>query len=195
MTSFAFKSSANTEALANLRQAWRSYADLVPTDSSLPAPVRMMFIVGSQSSSKTDFPHPVGASSVEGLSQEWSSRFAGLSTILKLMHDLPQDDDQAIDEETKADAELLLSYISTHDIPPPKLFSHGGDAVVFTWEQPDILRYLTVSGGDFSVLDMHRRTRMKCKSELTPIRSQGTDDQLQRLRGVAYIGSGTTEGR
>ena len=195
MTSFAFKASSDTDALASLRQTWRIYADRTATDSSLPAPARMVILVGSQASSKVDVPHPVGASSVEGLSQEWSSRFASLSAVLKLMRDLPPDDDQAIDEETKADAELLLSYISTHDIPPPKLFSHGGDAVVFTWEQPDVLRYLTVSGGDFSVLDMHRRTRMKCKSELTPIRSQGTDDQLQRLRGVAYIGSGTTEGR
>lgn len=195
MTGFAFKSAPTTDVLASLQQTLRSYADPIATDSSLPAPVRMVFILGSQSSSQDDSPHPIGASSVGGLSQEWSSRFASLSTVLKLMRDLPQDDDQAIDEETKVDAELLLSYISTHDIPPPKLFSHGGDAVVFTWEQSDVLRYLTVSGGDFSVLDMHRRTRMKCKSELTPIRSQGTGDQLQRLRGMAYIGSGTTEGR
>jgi hypothetical protein len=192
MMSFAFMATSDTDALANVRRAWRSNVDRWATDSSLPAPARVVFVVGSQSSSKTDLPHHVGTSSIEGVSQEWSSRFASLLSVLNLMRDLPRDDEQAIDEETKADAELLLSYMRTHDIPPPKLFSHGGDAVVFTWEQPDVLRYLTVSGGDFSVLDMHRRTRMKCKSELTPIRSQETDDQLQRLRGVAYIGSGTT---
>lgn len=68
-------------------------------------------------------------------------------------------DSEGIDEATAIDASKVLALIENFDVSPPRVFSHSGKAVVFTWDLPRVNRYLTVSKGKVSVFDVDRVTR------------------------------------
>jgi hypothetical protein len=97
------------------------------------------------------------------------------------MASLPDGSDQAIDSETKEEAEQILGYLNLYDIPPPQIFSHGGDAVVFTWDTSKVTRYMTVSGGEIGVLDVHSASLVECSYPQLPIQGKALDAYLARF--------------
>lgn len=78
---------------------------------------------------------------------------------------------EAVDERTARDASAALALIENYDIRPPQIFSHRGRAIVFSWDLPKVSRYLTVSHGKVSVLDIDRQTRIRCKYPPSQIES------------------------
>jgi len=80
---------------------------------------------------------------------------------------LPEGQEYAIDAETARTADRFIALMALYNVPAPKVFSHGGDAVVFTWELGDVRRYVTVGDSEISVLDAHRANKMQCSAEFS----------------------------
>lgn len=78
-----------------------------------------------------------------GVQAKYRELFAALDS---LRHADPEDS-MWIDDETYRSACGVLCYLSYHHLAPPKIFSHGGDAVVFTWSSETGPVNLTVSNG------------------------------------------------
>lgn len=107
-----------------------------------------------------------------------AAAFLNLYRVIGRMAELPEGADQAIDEETRVEAERMLGFFDLYDIPPPQVFSHGGDAVVFTWENQLICRYATVSGDEVGVLDVHSKSRAECPYPQLKFQSRELDNFL-----------------
>jgi hypothetical protein len=75
------------------------------------------------------------------------SAFDALFSALGRMAAGDEDEPQWIGRETHAQARTVLSAIALMRVDAPKVFSHGGDAVVFSWARPEGLYQLTVSEG------------------------------------------------
>ena len=108
-------------------------------------------------------------------------QFHGLFDAIEYMGNQPEGAEQAIDEETKSDAEDFLGFIRLYDIPPPKIFSHGGDAVVFTWETVKLRRYITVSAGCVAVMLVDKATRLECSYPYVEMKTRQLDTWMLRL--------------
>lgn len=76
-----------------------------------------------------------------------SATYAGLFGALSELRHLTEDDPAAIDEDTFENANVVLSLLASKQADPPKIFSHGGDAAVFTWTDQRGMKYITVSDG------------------------------------------------
>ncbi|MEY9829810.1 hypothetical protein ABIA25_001625 [Sinorhizobium fredii] len=113
-------------------------------------------------------------------------RFWNVFAVLGEMHDLPEGTDQAIDDETYKEAERILGFLKLYDIPAPEVFSHGGDAVVFTWDGERTSRYATVSGGELGVLDVNRKTRVECAYPQIPLTHEYLDNCLNRFMRLSF---------
>lgn len=70
-----------------------------------------------------------------------------LFDALKLLRNLDEDDPAAIDVPTFKGASSVLSLLASKAAAPPKIFSHGGDAAVFSWADGEGVKYITVSNG------------------------------------------------
>jgi len=73
------------------------------------------------------------------------------------------EDFDLVDRKTVDDAREVLELVRYRDAPPPMILSHGGDAVVFHWEDDSFSRYLTISHGRLRFLVVDRISRMQCR--------------------------------
>lgn len=73
--------------------------------------------------------------------------YIGLFSALSKLRDLDEEDPAVIDADTFNKANVVLSLLASKAAEPPKIFSHGGDAAVFSWADTDGVKYITVSGG------------------------------------------------
>ncbi|MGA1831637.1 hypothetical protein [Rhizobium wenxiniae] len=73
--------------------------------------------------------------------------YAALYSALQEMSELDDEEAMFIDADTFRSACSALNFIRYYELPTPKVFSHGGDAVVFTWDFGQASLQLTVSNG------------------------------------------------
>jgi len=92
--------------------------------------------------------------------------FAALHEIVAKMASLSSGDPYSVDDLTAAEATKVLTWLSNFKNDPPKIMSHGGDAVTFKWDRGDIADYLTVMGNEFSELGIHKATKVKCEFDV-----------------------------
>lgn len=116
--------------------------------------------------------------------RQWSERFASVWELLSVRsaHAGAVID---VDEETRKDSEHALFLIYSFGAPPPQVFSHGGDAVVFKWRGGGVSRYLTISYGDAALVDINESNRVACNHEIVSLRSNKISDQMKYL-GINY---------
>ncbi|MBP1859780.1 hypothetical protein [Rhizobium herbae] len=74
-------------------------------------------------------------------------KYNALFEALNLMRSMDEDESMFIDADTHRNACSVLSLLSYRKVAPPKVYSHGGDAVVFTWVIAGQSYQLTVSNG------------------------------------------------
>jgi ribosomal protein S12 methylthiotransferase accessory factor YcaO len=132
-----------------------------------------------------DFSHGDADSNGLTVSNE-AAVFSALYSAIDGMKSLPTGFSDAVDDETAFDAERVLGFIEASGVPAPKIFSHGGDAVVFTWDFDPINRYLTISGGDAAFLDVNKDSFIQCPYEIVPLDSPDASSLL-RLLGNAKV--------
>ncbi|MGF9758003.1 hypothetical protein AAII07_22655 [Microvirga sp. 0TCS3.31] len=68
-------------------------------------------------------------------------RYEALFAAVAAMGDAEFEVSDHVDYEAVADATDFLVYLQAFEVPPPKVFSHGGDTIAFTWDGPR--RYVT----------------------------------------------------
>ncbi|UVC12948.1 hypothetical protein [Mesorhizobium onobrychidis] len=90
-----------------------------------------------------------------------SMKFSALFTAIDQMLALPEGFSDGVDKATAIDAERVLAFIESSGVEAPKIFAHGGDAVVFTWDKDQISRYVTISDGDAAFLTVNKLTKMQ----------------------------------
>ena len=74
-------------------------------------------------------------------------RYGRLFDALRELNISDEDEAQHIDDEAYRLATSALCFLSYHGVPAPKIFSHGGDAVVFNWRQNEVTLQLTICDG------------------------------------------------
>ncbi|RWH18167.1 MAG: hypothetical protein EOQ75_21945 [Mesorhizobium sp.] len=111
--------------------------------------------------------------------QAW--RFFSLYSVIDKMHHSPLGFSEAIDDETAEDAERVLAFIDASGVEAPNIFSHGGDAVVFSWDLDKVNRYLTISGGDAAFLDVNKSTKVQCPYKIVPLDAPEISTWLRAL--------------
>jgi hypothetical protein len=71
------------------------------------------------------------------------------------------DEPDRIDQETERDALEWTLRLRDSQVPPPKIFSHGGDAVTFVWESADRRLYMTPSGQAVGLYSVGRAGKLE----------------------------------
>lgn len=105
-----------------------------------------------------------------------SGIFDALYELLSKMPLLPEGHVLATNEETANAAAAVLNHLRHYKQAPPKVFAHGGDAVVFSWDMDEISRYLTVIGEELNLQEINKRSKAMSDSDF----SLETDDDRQR---------------
>lgn len=119
--------------------------------------------------------------------------FAALQELVIGLTRLPEDHVMAVDEETSEHASQLLNDLSQYSVEPPKIFAHGGDAVVLTWDTEAVQRYVTVVGDELSLLDMHKPTGARVEEDFELKDSEEREIWLSRLGGAPISLSNLTD--
>ena len=89
-----------------------------------------------------------------------ATAYALLHNVVDTMRDSPPTDNSHVDHRTADFASRFLVTIAAHNVPPPRVFSHGGDAVVFTWDlDPYRRRYVTLCEDEISALDLNQNSK------------------------------------
>jgi len=96
-------------------------------------------------------------------------KFSALFSAIDEMLALPQGFSDGVDKATALDAERVLAFIESSGADAPKIFVHGGDAIVFTWDKDIISRYVTISDGDAAFLVVNKLTKMQCPYQIVPL--------------------------
>jgi hypothetical protein len=84
--------------------------------------------------------------------------YDSLSDALDLLRSLDEDDAMHVEAAAHASARGLLAALRDRSVIPPKLFAHGGDAVVFSWVASGETLHLTTTA-DVAVLGCRPRHR------------------------------------
>jgi len=74
-------------------------------------------------------------------------RYSDLRGAVTQLANLEEDDERFIDPEAEAGGQAIINWLDMASVPPPAIFSHGGDSLVFTWDLGNSKRYLTPLDG------------------------------------------------
>lgn len=66
-----------------------------------------------------------------------------LRATIKGLSSLDEDDPHFTDEHTVSSSLEFLNFLSEFRVPAPRIFPHGGDALIFEWEALNSIRYVT----------------------------------------------------
>lgn len=80
--------------------------------------------------------------------------YAALHAALDFMRDRDEDEDMYIEPDTFLSARNVANLLCFSGVATPKVFSHGRESVVFTWQSKEREYYLTVGEGYASVIEM-----------------------------------------
>jgi hypothetical protein len=93
-------------------------------------------------------------------------QFAALMEAIRRMADLPPRHEYHLDAETAKRAQNILGQIlQNFSNKPPRLFPHEGESLVMTWDEGDIKRLLTIAGEELDILDLNKRSQVRCSLE------------------------------
>ncbi|MFK0330727.1 hypothetical protein ACIQUB_06345 [Rhizobium sp. NPDC090275] len=107
-----------------------------------------------------------------------SAKFSAVQEALLTLCMLPEEHPLYLDPKASSRASALLGVLSSNlNISPPKLFPQDGEAAVLTWDLGMIKRLLTVDADDTDLMDISRRTFMRCDHELP-------EDETQQLSAL-----------
>jgi hypothetical protein len=111
--------------------------------------------------------------------------YAKLHGALASMAAVDSDEDYFINAETYNLASNILDQFLAATVSPPKIFSHGEDAIVFTWQRHKRELLLTASEGRVSLLEVdpdgNQTVRMKADAD-----SLDFVETLEYLRGKTW---------
>jgi len=95
----------------------------------------------------------------------------------------PRDGNEPVEEAAISAALALLDALSLSGVEPPRVFSHGGDAVVLTWRQDQSRRYLTVTDEVVALLELHPKSGFKGRATFNLGDDDGMFELIQLLGG------------
>jgi hypothetical protein len=124
-----------------------------------------------------------------------TARFAALHEALRAMGELPEGHSFHVDAVTTAKAAGIIGFIAENfDVSVPQVFPQDGEAVVFTWGEGAMKRYLTIAGDDVDLMDVNKALRIRCEHNLSPNGSLEYNKLIDELGGAPISHSVSLEG-
>ena len=74
-------------------------------------------------------------------------RYQTLASAVDHLGTLDDDDSHYLDSETIISSKDFIEFLEAFHVPAPRIFPHGGDALVFEWPRSDGVRYVTYDEG------------------------------------------------
>lgn len=105
-------------------------------------------------------------------------RFSALFSTIDRYLSSPEGSFEAVDAETGQAAERVLAFVEASGRNAPKIFSHGGDSIVFTWGQYPLSMYVTISGPDAAFLLVNEVNKIQCPTKIVSLTSPEAPDLL-----------------
>jgi hypothetical protein len=105
--------------------------------------------------------------------------YGAIYKAIKRLAEAP-DEPGGIDHETEREAIDWTLKLLNYKVPPPKIFSNGGDTVVFVWKSVDSGVYMTPCGQKVGIYHVGRRGKAQ-----TWVDTSKTAE-LRRL--ISYLG-------
>lgn len=84
--------------------------------------------------------------------------YPALVNYVEHLAQLDDEDDDFLDAETAAAASRALNSIAQTNAPPPRLFSHGGNALVLTWDGALSSHLMTITKRKMVMLHVDHQT-------------------------------------
>lgn len=120
--------------------------------------------------------------------------YLSLQKALFSLSHLDEEDDFHITPEVAERASVVLGIIAENiDIDPPKFFPQDGEAAVFTWEEGNIKRFLTVDDEDIDLMDLEKTSFIQCSYDLPEDGNEQLSFALKELSGAAWLTKSTAD--
>lgn len=95
------------------------------------------------------------------------AKFAALQETLLTLSTFPSDHEYHLDAGAAARASSYLGILANNlDIDAPRFFPQDGEAAVLTWDLGVVKRLLTIDADEEDLMDINRRTMVRCDHEL-----------------------------
>ncbi|MET2825837.1 hypothetical protein [Mesorhizobium shangrilense] len=101
----------------------------------------------------------------DGAAQLLNTQYQAVAAALQDMVEAGEDESHFIDQPTFQQSVNFVNYLRLFDVPAPKVFAHGGDAITFVWAIPDRKRYVTLDEDGATFLEMIKRSGVTCEAE------------------------------
>lgn len=113
-----------------------------------------------------------------------NSHYAELQAGIEALAKLHPDDEHFIDKEVALSSLAFLNFLAQYKVPPPQIFSHGGDALAFKWDFPSTTRYVSV---DHGIASFRERARGKKIGPVTKFRIASGAELMKLLTPINSI--------
>jgi hypothetical protein len=121
-----------------------------------------------------------------------AAHYWALQNALQAMGALPEDHDFHVSPAAiQRAADLLGVIVQNFDISPPRVLPQDGEAVVFTWDYGAQKRYLTVDEDDMDIMDLDRKSQVRCVHNLDSP-EDNTYEKLVSILGAQLISTTST---
>lgn len=100
-----------------------------------------------------------------GQAGKLNADYEELRLALEVMAGADEDESFYIDEDTYRAALNFTNLMRLFDVPAPKAFAHGGDAVTFAWDRGSGRRYLTVGERRARLIEVQARGTISCEAK------------------------------
>lgn len=112
--------------------------------------------------------------------------YPATSEYVEALTELDDDDPDYVDQDVADRANQVLNIISVASkAPAPQVFSHGGDAVVFTWEGSHVAKLLTVTTTSLRLLAATRGSKDRQSVSIDLDKNEDRLLLIQTLGGAA----------
>lgn len=113
-----------------------------------------------------------------------------LSTLSKLSEDNSFYLSPAVTERASRLLGIIYQNVS---IDAPKFFPQDGEAVVFTWDDVTVKRFLTVDDEELDLLDMEKTNYVRCRYAMPEAPEDQISFALNELGGATWLNKSTAD--
>ncbi|WP_193336203.1 hypothetical protein [Devosia beringensis] len=110
--------------------------------------------------------------------------YPALVNYIDWLSTLEDDEDDHVSVAIADRAKSLIGMIAQTNAYPPRVFSHGGDAIVLTWEEIDRAYLMTVTRRKVSLLHVNKLTNQR-ETKLLDLQSDDGRSEVLRALGEA----------
>lgn len=111
-----------------------------------------------------------------------AASFYKLWRAIDLMRRMPEGHDMHVDTKVAEKAIQFLAKVNSNwEVDAPKLLPDNEEALTLTWDYGTIKRFLTVAADEFDLMDINKRSRVRCTHEVLDDESNSYEALLSKM--------------